>query len=80
MSRHYVEKVLNYGNVATLDRDRKADTEMSRNHKQLHKSNYVRHPMTRHHNNMAMTLTEEGKDCIVQMSQHRKMSQHLAKA
>ena len=52
MSRHQLEKG-------------KADTEMSQHNKQLQQSNYVRHPMLLHHNNMAATSVEEGKDYIV---------------
>ena len=46
----------------------------------INNSSYVRHPMSRHHNNMAATPVEEVKDYIVQMSQHQNDVATFSKA
>ena len=62
MSQHYVEKVLKLWLCCDISLIRESkDRIMLRHHKQLQQSNYGGHPMSRHHNNMAMTLLAEKK-------------------
>ena len=72
MSRHYMEKVLKLWQCRGIGwKKESSDAEMSRDDKQLQKSNYVCLQMSRHHKNMAATSADKEKDYIVKMSHHQ---------